>query len=190
MNKEWLCKIDIHDWKYVKVPYKKIFLQEEITKYEDKFRICQRCGEIERVTPFFHISLDDENEKKILLEKIVDKGDFYLLEDVGEDVEVRLPKDAKQSQINVRSVLILRIHTSKNGKVYQFSKTYNEFIYLQKGMLVFITKIPFEVKSCFVKIFPQLIEYCYFLNYFCSDIDDKKIDEFINLGWERMGEKE
>lgn len=70
-----------HKWKYVKQPYKDLFLQEIITEKYSRFRICQRCGKCQghprdEIPRWVFI---DETKAKVLKSKIEDKGDYYLL---------------------------------------------------------------------------------------------------------------
>jgi len=73
-----LCKFGFHKWKMVKDSYPDCFLGVKIRRYYIRFKICQRCGQCRE---YFHdswIPLDEE-QSKILMSKIIDKGEYYLL---------------------------------------------------------------------------------------------------------------
>ena len=83
----WLCKIGVQNWKYVKEYFTDSFLGEKIQKSFCRFRICRRCGKVEEywldplIFGWYPLS---EECAKVLKSKVIDKGDFYLLENMGE----------------------------------------------------------------------------------------------------------
>ena len=73
-----------HKWKTVYEKYYVIFLGEEIPRYRARFRICEKCGKAQEIIDFSSyvgpvFSDLDDIKKEVLLKKIEDKGDYYVL---------------------------------------------------------------------------------------------------------------
>ena len=73
----------IHKWKKVYEQYEASFLGEKVIKKYPRFRICLKCGKMQE----FQSSLSgswtytlNPTEKEILLQKIEDKGDYFILQ--------------------------------------------------------------------------------------------------------------
>lgn len=78
--KNILCKVGIHKWKPVYKIEVGIFLGSPIKKKRLAFRICRKCGVAEEWLGRFpwYRKLTKE-EREILMEKIHDKGDYFVL---------------------------------------------------------------------------------------------------------------
>lgn len=73
----------IHKWKYVHREYCDHFIGEPIRYAYKAFRICQICGETQEFcldTIMEEWDIIDDDERRILLGKIIDKGDHYYLD--------------------------------------------------------------------------------------------------------------
>jgi len=77
-----------HKWKYVYRVTTNMFLEENCPRLEREFRICEKCGKVQG----FCATLSDcwwetlsECETNVLLNKVVDKGDYYLLENIKKE---------------------------------------------------------------------------------------------------------
>ena len=73
-----------HKWKYVYQEFPDIFLGERIKNQYVRFRICEKCGKAEELVPTYDNCFWDtlnDTKARILKKKIVDKGDYYILQD-------------------------------------------------------------------------------------------------------------
>ena len=72
-----------HDWKKVYEEDEYYFLYEKCIRLDLKFRVCQKCGKAQRYDftiaggPYWEPLTSCET--KVLLSKIKDKGDYYIL---------------------------------------------------------------------------------------------------------------
>jgi len=72
-----------HKWKYVYRTKYKEFLDETYDKLVKKFRICEKCGEAQKLhedSIWNWWETLNQAETEILKRKIIDKGDYYILE--------------------------------------------------------------------------------------------------------------
>jgi len=69
-----------HKWKHVYLVHEKIFLGEKCPYLWLRFRICVKCGKAQEFIPATGWKTLSKCEAKILLNKIIDKGKYYVLE--------------------------------------------------------------------------------------------------------------
>jgi len=78
--KSILCRIGIHKWKPVYRIEVETFLGSPIERKKLAFRICQKCGRSEEwLGRFPWIRKLSEEERAILMERIKDEGDYFIL---------------------------------------------------------------------------------------------------------------
>jgi len=71
-----------HKWKYVYSLTTNMFLGENCPRLEKKFRVCTKCGKSQEFVALYDRcdwETLSECETKVLLGKVVDKGDHFLL---------------------------------------------------------------------------------------------------------------
>ena len=76
-----------HKWKYVYKIYTKIFLGEPYEKAYKEFRICKKCGKAQEwfeAFPCSHWETLEQARAEILRQKIIDKGEYYILKNKGD----------------------------------------------------------------------------------------------------------
>ena len=99
---------------------------------------------------------------------------------------MELFKNTKQLQINIKTIINLRLFNSESKENYFFYRIYDGFIPIEKEMSISIGKFQFTLYFTDIKITSNQIEYNYLLESSFPVIIKEDIEEIINLGWQEV----
>ena len=74
-----------HKWKYVYRKVKRKFMNGTCYDLHKQFRICEKCGKAQAYETIFTTTYTktlDDCRTKILLDNIVDEGDYFVLKEI------------------------------------------------------------------------------------------------------------